>query len=109
MIVNPGQPDIEPEYAELADIVINFEGPYEDYGPLRVPAWTERFPREKFWHLVHTAPDASMMREVLDEAPGRHAGIIYVTDALMPNPWDRLASYWPEQLALLDIERPTPA
>ena len=34
------------------------------------------------------------MKEHLKLAVSRNAGMVFITDAKMPNPWDRLPSYW---------------
>ena len=41
------------------------------------------------------------MRHVAAMARRAHAGIVYVTDATMPNPWERMPVYWREEQALL--------
>jgi hypothetical protein len=94
LATNPGQPDIDPEHAHLADYVVNFEGPLSAYRHIPFPSWTEQMDDAKFWHLVYEVGDSSTMRWVMATAVRRHAGVVYVTDATMPNPWERLPAYW---------------
>jgi hypothetical protein len=101
--INPGQPDIDPDDATLVDHVLNFEGPYSTYERTRFPDWVRRFPSHKFWHLVYEVRSVHTMHEVAATARSAHAGIVYITDATMPNPYDRMPAYWrDEQLLVLD-------
>ena len=56
---------------------------------------------DKFWHLVYEVPDFTAMKEMVALARERHAGLVYLTDATMPNPWGRLPVYWDAELALM--------
>ena len=84
----------DPGYAEHADLLGTFEGPWSAYRDLAVPAWARRGPRETFLHLVHSVP-ARLMPPARHLAASRNAGAAYVTD--LPgtgpggeNPWQRL-------------------
>ena len=99
LVINPGQPDIDPEDASFADHVVNFEGPLAVYRRTRFPVWTETHEQTKFWHLVYEVGDAATMRRVAAMARRRHAGILHVTHGTMPNPWERLPTYWDAELA----------
>lgn len=99
LVINPGQPDIDPADASLADHVVNFEGPLGVYRRTRFPAWTQALEATKLWHLVYEVGDPAAMRRVAAMAQRRNAGILHITDARMPNPWERLPSYWDAELA----------
>jgi hypothetical protein len=87
--LNPGAtPD--PEYADLADVVITFEGPWAAYGEHVAAEWTRHHPPERFCHLVHSAPLAELA-SVRDGARGRHAGAVYATQLSGANPWGKLS------------------
>lgn len=88
--LNPGvTPD--PGFADLADMVITFEGPWVAYRD-HVPAdWTRRYPPERFGHLVHSTPPGQLAA-VLDEARERHAGAVYATELTGANPWGSLSA-----------------
>jgi Spherulation-specific family 4 len=101
LALNPGQPDIDPEDARVADLIINFEGPLSLYRRTRFPSWTQRPSGATFWHLVYEVGDAPTMRRVAAMARRLHAGVVYMTDATMPNPWERVPAYWEDELAHL--------
>lgn len=48
--------------------------------------------------IVHTVPDAATMRKYIDMAFQRNVGYIFVTDDIMPNPYDSIPSYWQEEV-----------
>jgi hypothetical protein len=101
LAINPGQPDIDPADAELADHVVDFEGTLTTYRAVQFPEWRRRHEPARFWHLVYDAPDACSMREAALLARARHAGFLHVTDGHLPNPWGRLPSYWEAELSLM--------
>ena len=94
--LNPGTVPDE-RYAALADLLVVFEGPYSAYRSWSPPVWQERYPRQRFWHLVYATPRGSLPA-ALRAAERRSAGVVYVTDDAMDNPWDRLPSYWGQAL-----------
>jgi spherulation-specific family 4 protein len=90
IVLNPGvTPD--PEYADLADMVVTFEGSWVTYGEHVIADWTRRHPAERFCHLVHGTPLAQLA-PVLDGARGRHAGAVYATELTGANPWGSLSA-----------------
>jgi hypothetical protein len=108
LAINPGQPDIDPHDAAIADHVVNFEGPYSGYRRCRFPDWVREVADASFWHLIYEVPDAQAMREIAAMAIRAHAGVVYITDATMPNPWERLPRYWHEEQVLLANARRDP-
>jgi hypothetical protein len=99
--MNPGQPDIDRRYLDLAEHVVTFEGAYETYRSQAFPGWAGQYPRDKIWHLVYRVPDAATMRKALSLAWQRNAGVFYATDADLPNPWMDLPPYWPAEAELI--------
>ncbi|GAA2424949.1 spherulation-specific family 4 protein [Streptomyces macrosporus] len=56
VVLNPGtHPD--PGYALLADLLVTFEGRWEDYRRVTVPEWTRTHPSHRFCHLVYAVPE----------------------------------------------------
>lgn len=90
LVVNPGStPD--PGYAELADIVVTFEGPWRAYRD-HVPAdWTRHYPAERFCHLVHSTPPAQLAA-ANGTARAHHVGAFYITELTGANPWGSLSA-----------------
>lgn len=90
--LNPGvTPD--PGYADLADMVITFEGPWLAYGDHVAADWTRRYPPERFGHLVHSTP-LDQLASVLDVARVRRAGAVYATELTGANPWGSLSAHF---------------
>jgi hypothetical protein len=87
-VLNHGAHPIE-AYADHADLLGTFEGPWDAYLELGVPRWVRTRPPEQFYHLVHTVPIASFT-DALWLAARRHAGSAYITDRTGVNPWDGL-------------------
>ncbi len=91
VILNPGTQCLE-EHAAMADFVMCSEGDVPTY-KARVPRpWESKYPG-KLYHAVHGCPAADMP-SVVALAKQRGAGLLYVTDDVMPNPWNVLPTYW---------------
>ena len=95
--MNPGvYPD--ERYAELADVLVTFEGDFEAYRQVTLPSWVGKYPPRLFWHLVFSSSEAQLP-QAFDLARSRRAGTVYVTDHGLDNPWDAPASYWAQETA----------
>jgi len=99
--LNPGQPVMESPYLALADHIVVFEGTYDHYLATPFPPSPRGEAVATSWHLVYGVATESAMREVVALARYRGAGLVFVTDGSMPNPWDRLPAYWTQQVDLL--------
>ncbi|MEQ0562342.1 spherulation-specific family 4 protein [Amycolatopsis sp. NEAU-NG30] len=73
-------------YAEHADLLGTFEGPFTSYVDAGIPRWVRRWPAERFAHLVHSVPPG-YFAEVQRLASRRNAANVFVTDQGGPNPW----------------------
>lgn len=96
IVLNPGTVPLDPGYAEIAEAVVTFEGPYSAYQRLQVPAWLREFSADRFWHLVYAAP-RQRLGSALQVAWQQHAGTIFITDGTGANPWNGLPEYFVEQ------------
>jgi hypothetical protein len=76
----------DPAYAEHADLLGTFEGPWSAYRKLEVPGWARR--GDRFLHLVHAVPTRSL--PAARRLAASRAGAAYVTDLVGSNPWRRL-------------------
>jgi hypothetical protein len=92
LVLNPGSHPDE-AYAELADVIVTFEGDASTYLQASMPPWVGEYPVSRFWHLIYGTSE-SQLSEVLALSRSRRAGVVYVTDRPLPNPWDMPASYW---------------
>ena len=85
---NHGSHPVE-AYADHADLLGTFEGPWTTYLGLTVPHWVRARPAGQFFHLLHSVP-VSSFDEATWLAARRNAGGVLVTDQGGVNPWDRL-------------------
>ncbi|MFD9005284.1 spherulation-specific family 4 protein [Streptomyces sp. NPDC059582] len=88
-----------PGYAENADQLVTFSGPWSDYRWSQVAEWTADYPPERFCHLVHGVPRGHL-DEALRIARWQGASTIYFTDRTdrggRVDPWETLPGYWDE-------------
>lgn len=89
--VNPGA-HTEPCWADAADRVVTFEGPFGTYRSYQPPAWTLGVPASKIWHIVY-AVRAVDLDEVRAIARRSNVGLLYATDDDLPNPYDTLPAW----------------
>ncbi|MFD5782861.1 spherulation-specific family 4 protein [Streptomyces sp. NPDC126933] len=68
-----------PGYAETADQLVTFSGPWTDYRWSQVAEWTADHPPERFVHLVHGVP-RTHLDEAMRIARWQGAGTIFFTD-----------------------------
>ena len=100
--MNPGTaPD--PGYANISDNLVIFEGTYNTYKTWTQPSWVNSFAASKFTHLVHNTSTTNNMRKAVDRAHlTTRGGKVYVTNDVLPNPWDTLPSYWSAELTRIN-------
>ncbi|CAM9793614.1 unnamed protein product, partial [Ectocarpus fasciculatus] len=80
-------------YIPVADVMMSFEQTFESYDTsYTAPSFVDNYPASKFAHLVHATP-ASNWRAALNMSFERNAGYVYITDDILPNPWDTLPDY----------------
>jgi hypothetical protein len=99
VITNPGTVCAEGYLTKpAADAACLFEGPkgLDDYRP---PAWAERLAAPHFVALAYQVAKAEQMQAYVRAAAEKKIGYIYVTDGEGANPWDRLPSFWDDEVA----------
>ncbi|MBT2365215.1 phage tail protein [Streptomyces sp. ISL-10] len=91
-----------PGYAEAADQLVTFSGPWTDYRWSQVAEWTADHPPERFAHFVHGVP-RTHLEEATRIARWQGAGTIFFTDRGGPEegkgqsgPYEALPGYWDE-------------
>jgi hypothetical protein len=98
VVINPGT-NTQECFMASADIVINFENTYAVYRTWSPSGWESKYPASRFWHLVYGANETQMQRAIT-LSKQRNAGWVYVTNDVLPNPWDTLPAdpYWTKEL-----------
>ena len=88
-----------PGYAEAADQLVTFRGPWTDYRWSQVAEWTAAYPSGRFAHCVHGVP-RTHLEEAMRIARWQGAGTIFFTDRDglrgQTDPFAALPSYWDE-------------
>ncbi|MFF9057771.1 spherulation-specific family 4 protein [Streptomyces sp. NPDC014882] len=88
-----------PGYAENADQLVTFSGPWSDYRWSQAAEWTVDHPPERFCHFVHGVPRGHL-DEALRIARWQGAATIWVTDRHDHDggfdPWEAMPGYWDE-------------
>ena len=96
--LNPG---VVPDqgYITLGDTTVIFEGTYNTYKTWSAPSWVTSYPASKFTHLVYATSTKNNMKSAITRSKNNRAGYVYVTNDVLPNPWDTLPSaYWSAEL-----------
>jgi hypothetical protein len=90
VVLNPGVIPA-PGFAEVADVLVTFEGTWSAYADYPAADAIRGYPRERFCHLIHGAgPDALALTRA--GAQAKHVGMIYATELTGSNPWGALCS-----------------
>ncbi|MFD6281701.1 spherulation-specific family 4 protein [Streptomyces sp. NPDC060209] len=88
-----------PGYAEAADQLVTFRGPWADYRWSQVAEWTAAYEPGRFAHFVHGVP-RTHLEEAMRIARWQGAGTIFFTDRDdakgQTDPFAALPSYWDE-------------
>lgn len=83
------------DYADSVDTMITFENTGEEYQTnYTAPSWQVGGDADWFGHIVHTVPSRHDVFPNIKRARHRGARFLYMTDDILPNPFDRLPSYW---------------
>jgi Spherulation-specific family 4 len=99
VVGNPGT-NTQKQYldAPTANAFVTFEADkgYPQYKP---DPWVFSYRPDQFCHIVDNVADKAAMDRDMQLAIQRHAGLIYITDDHGANPYDRLPSYWRDEVA----------
>jgi hypothetical protein len=96
--MNPGTvPD--QGYINISDTTVIFEGTYNTFKTWSAPSWVTSYPASKFTHLVYATSSKNNMKSAITRSKNNRGGYVYVTNDVLPNPWDTLPSaYWSTEL-----------
>lgn len=100
VIGNPGTtPDEAYATMPVADVLIQFENEGASWASHTPAPWTTGHPASSFGAILHSVPTEAEMEDILLDAVSRNYGWIYVTDDLLPNPFDTIPPYFPAELS----------
>jgi hypothetical protein len=105
--LNPGTaPDTG--YFAIADLIAIFEDTYANYLSFSPPVWAATY-ASQVAHLIYRTIDLDMA-SALALARTNDAGVVYVTDQDLPNPWGALppSPYWTNEVTLILAGSPSP-
>lgn len=100
VIGNPGVV-ADPAYLQrpVVDVLMHFEGDGETHARQRFPE-PDKGVQGRLGEIVHGVTEPQM-EALVAEAGRRGLGMLYLTDDLMPNPYDVLPRYWQREVALV--------
>ncbi len=101
VVLNPGVvPD--PGYMTIADIVVTYEDMQANYAAFSPPSWVTNgtYPPTRFCNIIHTCTPENLALTIA-KAEAVNAGYVYITDDLMPNPYNKLPTYLAAELSLV--------
>jgi hypothetical protein len=90
VVANPGVPALTPWQVRgggIADVLCVFEMPAAEYADWSPPDWVLARDAGTFAHLVYGTANSEVTASVADATQQKHAGWVYVTQGVMPNPW----------------------
>jgi hypothetical protein len=125
VIGNPGTPFLNglspSDYLSTANQFVIFEGP--SVGPPGGVGfnnysyglnWFTQYPSNRFANIIFDVPadvgnpsQSSAMLADLHKAVQYRAGSVFLTDGVLPNPYDHLPSYWNQEVAALASPEPS--
>jgi hypothetical protein len=113
VVANPGT-NTDEAYAATptADKLIVFEGSMSSYATYAPAAWMKNYCATLFGNIVYDVPTLGDMQQVLAQSVLNGSGSAYVTDEQLNPPtgylYDRMPSYWNEEVAALQSLSPAP-
>jgi hypothetical protein len=97
LVQNPGSSFPE-AYIGFADIFMSYENARVTTGGLNYvtdvvfPSWQQNYPATKFWHAIYNC-SAANYPAVLAKTRTNNVGYVWITDDVLPNPYDVNPTY----------------
>ncbi|OKK19805.1 hypothetical protein AMK16_14160 [Streptomyces sp. CB00455] len=81
-----------PGYADLADLLVTFEGPWDAYRKAgAAPSWTADHPAQRFCHLVYAVPPGATAAGIAEELVTERGAAVYcAVPGTGAHPWGTL-------------------
>ncbi len=104
VIGNPGTNTQEAYLTRpTADVLVIFEDTASNYAAFAPSAWVSNYTPDHFAHIIHSEPSAASLARDLGLAALRNAGLVYVTNDVLSNPYDTLPPYWTQEAAAIAL------
>jgi hypothetical protein len=84
-----------------ADMLVVSEIPAKD-GIVAPKDWYQKYDAENFAHLILGEPNESNLESIINTCSEANVGVFYITDDILPNPWDRLPTYFQSLVDILN-------
>jgi hypothetical protein len=98
LVTNPGTLCAEGYFAEVPlDSAVVFENA-QGFPDFHLPPWAGKYAAPEFSVVPYHVDTPEQMKAILQAAVLKGIGGIYVTDAMLPNPWDRLPAYFEDEV-----------
>ncbi len=103
--LNPGEVLDCDDYLATADVLVVAEDDVVNLRNFVAADWMATYDPARFWFLAYGA-GASVLGQALGTARDNGIGWVYVTDANLPNPWNRPPAYWDDEIAATQADDP---
>jgi Spherulation-specific family 4/PEP-CTERM motif len=107
IVGNPGT-STPAAYLNVADTLVTFESGAASYAGAATEPWMGTAAPQRQANLLYNVSSEAAMRALVQQAAQRNVGYLYVTNDVLPNPWDQLPSYWLAEVAAISAV-PEPA
>ena len=86
-------------YLSAADVLVTYENATAANYNANVPdSWTKNQAANRFSSLLYNIPTKLEMLNAVVRGKKNNVGYVYVTDDVLPNPWDTLPAYWADEV-----------
>jgi hypothetical protein len=103
VFLNPGIHTDESYFSRsVCDSAVIFEEYSSNWPGYNPDEYVSSYPAGRFAMLIHSVPDVNTMRAHIDLAKARNISYVYITDDVIPDPWDRLPAFWEAEVEYIE-------
>jgi hypothetical protein len=108
---NPGTSTVEAYLGQpVTDMLMTFEDESTNYSGYMPSSWVTNHLARRFIHVAYGLTNTATMSNDVTLAISRNAGWIFFTDAGLPNPYDKLPTYWTNEVNIVQsLNQPAPS